>query len=192
MKWILIFTLISSIACAQCVTDSSGVPSAGGDIMQGCTGCAQTPKWAVWQAPVATSTLSIQCEYFPPCDTIMVLLMLGCRWVVMDSCIVPPVGGSGCLFLMDIVGVADMQVAVGWDQPDSVLLYWQPSFMGMMLADTIADLDTLCPAPVWIDLPTWFPTLYWRMDTGELAEIPLSPGLHIEQSGDRRRLILVR
>lgn len=50
----------------------------------------------------------------------------------------------------------------------------------------------ICDTPLGTDFPTHLPTLYWRMDTGARDSIPLSPGLHIEQSGDRRRLILVR
>lgn len=61
-----------------------------------------------------------------------------------------------------------------------------------LLPEPFILLDTLCGTPTWVDFPTELPTLYWRMDTGARAEIPLSPGLHIEQSGDRRRLILVR
>ena len=203
----LAFAIISIVSFSQCPQDTityGGAPagpfswSTGDPSTSGCTLCATYNTFNCWQFPdTMNGRMCVGGGYAAPYGDAAILLVNSCNDVLLDTCVTLGHIITHPLCLRFSLP-ANSQVCVFWDstQTDSVGVAANKTTMPFTQLSTVQySLDTCGgPRPVGLieNVSTHAKPLYFRMDTGKEAHVPLSPGLHIELSGDSRRLIMVR
>lgn len=182
---------VAQLPCPHDTLVNGGQPlgdfqwSGAGDPTIGeCPTCVPFNRMYSWDLLDTGNLLVIHGNFFPPCDTVEIRIVQDCRWVYKDTCLVLPLTGSGCEFILDIDPPANAQILVYWRSSgtDSIGVIGNEVNDGSPLTMILYDMDTCAilnhvPEPGGAgDTPPLYTHYFTRASS---RDYPAEPGVYI-------------